>query len=402
VRTIDEHRAAALALCAPGPVVAVPLAEARDLVLASDVRTDEPLPRWDCSAMDGFAVRARDLARASAERPVSLPLAGELPAGASASETLEPGRCVAIMTGAPLPPGADAIVPVELVERTDRAVTFSASPRAGDHVRRAGEDLEAGALVLEAGTVLGPTRLAALATAGLGVVHVHRRPRVGVLATGDELVAPGTPLRRGQIPDSNSVLLAAAVEAAGCEVVRGGSVGDRPAELQDRLAELEAAGCDVVVTSGGVSMGDFDVVKELLAGTGVEFVRVAMQPGKPQGLGRLPGGTSFFGLPGNPVSVFVSFEMFVRPALERLRGLVRPEREPVELEVGHGWRTPAGRAQVMPVVIDPDGRVRPASPRGSGSHLAASLARANGLAFVPVEVEEVAPGDRVRVMRVDR
>src|SRR5690606_34944023 len=174
-----------------------------------------------------------------------------------------------------------------------------------------------------------------------------------------ELVAPGMPLRRGQIPDSNSILLAACVEAAGCEPVRLDTVGDRAESLRSALDAAESAGVDAVVSTGGVSMGDYDVVKELLSGSGVEFVRVAMQPGKPQGIGRLARGTPFFGLPGNPVSVFVSFEMFVRPALLRLRGLSEVERPVRELEVIDGWHSPAGRAQVMPVVLADDGtRVR--------------------------------------------
>ena len=402
MRTIEEHREAALALCAPVPSAEVPLHAAHGLVLAAAVHAAEPLPRWDCSAMDGFAVRAVDLAGAGDEDAVTLPLAGALPAGAVAVEELAAGRCVAIMTGAPVPPGADAVVPVELVDRGPGAVTFRAAPSAGAHIRRAGEDLHAGDLVLGPGVVLGPTQLAALAAAGAGSVEVHRRPRVAVLATGDELVPPGTPLRRGQIPESNSFLLAAAVEAAGCEAVRLDPVGDRPEDLRRALEHVEGIGVEAVVTTGGVSMGDFDVVKELLSGTDVEFVRVAMQPGKPQGIGRLAGGTPFFGLPGNPVSVFVSFEMFVRPALQRLRGRADLDREWREHEVGEGWRTPAGRAQVMPVVLDDDDRVRRASGGGSGSHLVASLARAEALALVPADVEAVEPGDRVLVMRVDQ
>lgn len=401
MRTIEEHRAAALALCLPTPVVEVPLEAAHSLVLAEPQHAHERLPRWDCSAMDGFAVRRADLREAAPGRPVELPLVGELPAGTPSAEPLVPGRCTAIMTGAPVPPGADAVVPVELVERGSGAVTFRTVPEPGHHIRRAGEDLEPGDLVLDPVEV-GPTQLAALAALGAGTVRVHRRPRIAVLATGDELVTPGTPLRRGQIPDSNSFLLAAAVREAGCEAVRLATVGDRPEDLRATLVAAEAAQVDAVVTTGGVSMGDFDVVKELLAGTDVEFVRVAMQPGKPQGIGRLPGGTPFFGLPGNPVSVFVSFEMFVRPALQRLRGNRRVERPWTEHAVAEGWRTSAGRAQVMPVVIDDDGLVRRASSGGSGSHLVARLARAEALALVPADVDVVAPGDRLRVMRVDR
>ncbi|WP_250448307.1 molybdopterin molybdotransferase MoeA, partial [Actinotalea sp. C106] len=244
--------------------------------------------------------------------------------------------------------------------------------------------------------------------AGTGTVRVHRRPRVAVLSTGDELVPAGDALRHGQIHDSNSVLLAACVRAAGAEPVVLGPVRDDPAVLRALLVDLESGraggSVDALVTSGGVSMGAYDVVKQVLGELAdVELVKVAMQPGKPQGLGRLPGGTPVLALPGNPVSVFVSFEVLVRPVLLAVAGRDDLERPEVVAEVTDGWSTPPGRTQFMPVVLEEHAtgaRVRRAVAGGSGSHLVAGLARAEGLAVIDAAVEAVAPGDKVRVMLV--
>ncbi|NNH06017.1 molybdopterin molybdotransferase MoeA [Cellulomonas fimi] len=428
MRSLEEHRAAALQLAAPLPAVVVALADALGLVLAQDVTTDAPLPRWDNSAMDGYAVRAEDVRDASPSTPVTLRVVADLPAGSSHRPTVGPGTAARIMTGAPVPAGADAIVPVEDTDAGTVTVRVGAPKVVGQHVRRAGEDAVPGDLVVAAGTLLGPAHVAAVASVGVAEVAVHRRPRVAVVSTGDELVAPGKPLAHGQIPDSNSWLLAAAVRDAGGEALRLGPVGDDPVALRDLLHGLDGT-VDAIVTSGGVSVGAFDVVKAaLLHEPDVAFVPVAVQPGKPQGLGRLPGGTPVFTLPGNPVSSFVSFELFVRPALLRMRGLVEVERPTTTAVVVDGWRTPPARAQVMPVRFvapESDGRhvdtVPPAhgqrtdehatsAPRhprvvratagGSGSHLVARLAVAEGLAVVPAEIEQVAPGDLVTVLRI--
>jgi molybdopterin molybdotransferase len=428
--TVAAHREAVLALVAPLPAVEVDVARAAGHVLADDVVARTDLPAWDNSAMDGWAVRRDDVVGATPEAPVTLRVLADLPAGSDAEPRVTPGAAARIMTGAPLPPGADAVVPVEHTDGfTGRAedvedsegsqgsdardgrdlrglratVRIDREPAPAAHIRRAGEDVRAGDVVLRAGTLLGPARVAAAASAGAGSVRVHRRPRVVVVPTGSELVAPGTPLRRGQVADSNSLLLLAAAEAAGCDAVRVPPVPDDPERLRAVLAEQERT-ADLVVTTGGVSVGAYDVVKAALTGWGdVRFVRVAMQPGKPQGLGRLPGGTPVLCLPGNPVSAHVSFEVFVRPVLLRLRGVERLDRPTMRAEVADGWRTPPGRAQLMPVALDrgDDGvlRARRAVAGGSGSHLVAGLARSDGLALVEADVTEVRPGDVLPVFR---
>ncbi|MBC7290681.1 MAG: molybdopterin molybdotransferase MoeA [Actinotalea sp.] len=417
---VAEHRDAVLALVAPLRAVDIEVAHAAGHVLAADVVAPTDLPAWDNSAMDGWAVRRDDVLGATPDHPVTLRVLADLPAGSDAEPQVTPGTAARIMTGAPVPPGADAVVPVEhtdgfadpsehVAEHGDRSrtlrdtVRIDREPAPGAHIRRAGEDVHAGDVVLRAGTLLGPARVAAAASAGAAAVRVHRRPRVVVVPTGSELVPPGQTLRRGQVADSNSLLLLAAAEAAGCEARRTPAVPDDPARLRAVLTEQEAW-ADLVVTTGGVSVGAYDVVKAALTGWGdVRFVRVAMQPGKPQGLGRLPGGTPVLSLPGNPVSAHVSFEAFVRPALLRLRGVERLDRPTMRATVVDGWRTPAGRAQYMPVALerDDDGvlRARRAVAGGSGSHLVAGLAQSDGLALVDRDVAEVHPGDVLPVFR---
>lgn len=411
--TVEEHRAAVLAVVRPSEVVEVPLAEADGLVLAADVHALVTLPPFDNAAMDGYAVLVGDVAAASPERPVRLEVVADLPAGAGEDPVLRPGTCARIMTGAPVPASAEAVVPVEATDGGTSVVEIRAAAAPGQHVRRAGEDVVAGAGVLGARTLLGPAQVAAAAATGHGTLRAHRRPRVGVVSTGSELVPAGTALRRGLIPDSNSLLLAACVRAAGCEPVRLGAVPDDAARLRETLDALlgGARAVDAVVTSGGVSVGAFDVVKELFAGSrGVAFTTVAMQPGKPQGFGlvrRADGAdVPLFALPGNPVSAYVSFEVFVRPALQVMRGLpvARADRPRVEARAAEGWRTPARRRQYIPVRLRRDGdgwTVRPAGRRGSGSHLAATLAAAQGLGVVAAEVEQVRAGDVVPVLVTD-
>lgn len=421
-RTVAEQLAVVLGTVIALQPVRLALEAARGLVLAEDVLTVTDTPPFDNSAMDGYAVIRSDLLGASPQNPITLPVVADLAAGTAENPRLTPGQVARIMTGAPIPDGADAVVPIEDTDQGADRVTIVQAPAAAAHVRRAGEDAHAGDRVLRADSVLWPTRIAAAASAGTSTVLVHPAPRVAVISTGSELVTPGSPTRRGQIPDSNSFLLAAAVAEAGGTAVRIGAVPDDDDTLRAVLADL-ADTVDVIVLSGGVSVGAYDVVKAVLKPLGtVYFGPVKMQPGKPQGFGRWPDtdgtpGPLIFALPGNPVSAFVSFEVFVRPALRRLLGQPDLHRRTVTATVAEGWSSPPGRAQYMPVVVthhphtdgtsadgtDSDSaanrtEVRPASRGGSGSHLVAGLAQANGLAIVAEDTTHVRGGDRITVM----
>ncbi|WP_350347484.1 gephyrin-like molybdotransferase Glp [Agromyces sp. G08B096] len=407
---VEAHLAEVLAAVAPLAPVRVPLASALGRVLAAEVVAASPVPAFDNSAMDGYAVRWADVGGAGEQTPARLEVVAEVAAGSGEDPAIGPRQAVRIMTGAPVPSAADTIVPVEhtAAHRSDGAwadvggpVEVVVAAAEGAHVRRASEDLGVGDVVLRAGRVLTPYRLGAAAAAGVATVEVRPAPRVAVVATGDELVPAGAPTARGQIPDSNSVLLAGVVASAGAEVVAVSHVGDAPEAL---LAELDRLGReaapDVVICTGGVSVGAHDVVKAALTGRGVTFRSVAMQPGKPQAVGRLESGALLFGLPGNPVSVAVSFEVFVRPALQAMQGLDAVGAPRAEAEVAEGWRTPPARRQYMPVTFDADGRIRRATAGGSGSHLAGGLAHAEAFAVVGAEVDEVRAGDRLAVMLV--
>ncbi|PKQ26932.1 MAG: molybdopterin molybdenumtransferase [Actinobacteria bacterium HGW-Actinobacteria-4] len=404
MRTVEQHVAAALALVAPTDEVTVSWSTAQDLVLAADVRSLIDIPSWDNSAMDGFAVRAADVSDATTTSPVVLRVIADLPAGTSERPLIGPGQAARIMTGAPLPEGADAVVPVERTHGLADTVEITWTPALGAHIRRRAEDVSVGQPVLAAGQLLGPAQLAAAVAAGHSQLRVHRRPRVAILATGNELTPPGEPLAFGCIYDSNSVLLAAAVKGAGAEPVQVRTVGDDLADLSTALGQLRDV--DAAITSGGISMGNKDVVKELLQGDRFEFVEVALQPGRPQGLGTLKSGIPLFALPGNPVSSLVSFTLFCLPAIRKLRG-VSPAQPTTRVGViGAGWETPAGRAQAMPVVWDyePDVpelvNVRPATDGGSGSHLVTRLAVATGFAMIDADTARVKPGDRVQIMEM--
>lgn len=397
--TVEEHRARILAAVRPVDAVHVPLPAALGRILREPVTSAVDLPLFDNSAMDGFAVRFADVAGAAAGAPVELDVVADIPAGSSAEPTFGPGQAVRIMTGAPVPPAADAIVPFEdtvggLADSLGRIRVLAAPHLRGAHIRPQGEECRAGDVVLAAGAEMGGRQLAAIAAAGIAEVVVSRVPRVAVISTGDELRPPGAPLVRGQIPESNSILLEGLCRENGAEVVLRTSVSDDGEGLRTALADAAALGADAVITSGGVSAGAYEVVRNVAQ---MRFDRVAMQPGKPQGFGGSGGGPLLFGLPGNPVSVAVSFEVFVRPALRAMQGAAELERLVVRLPVAEAWRTPPGRRQYRPVLVTGDG-VRPAS--SGGSHLAASLGRAEAYAIVPAEVDHVDVGDVVDVMLV--
>ena len=396
LRTVSEHRAAVLGLVAPRPGLKVPVGEALGLVLAEDVVARVDLPGFDNSAMDGYAVRSADVAGASVDAPVTLPVEGDIPAGDTVRRTLEPGTALRIMTGAPMPAGADTVVPVEHSDGGVGTVALDLAAEVGRHVRRRGEDIRVGDVVLSAGVRLGPGQIALIAASNVASVVAVPRPRVAVLSTGDELRPPGSDLDHGQIVDSNSLMLAALVRAAGAEVVTIASLPDRAEELRSFLAEVPGAP-DLLLTTGGVSMGAYDTVKEVLIDSGdVEFVKVAMRPGMPQGCGVLSAsGTPIITLPGNPVSSFVSFHAYVLPVLRRLAGEDPDDDGSFEARAAASWRTAPGKVEWTRVSESAQG-VRPSG--GQGSHVFGALAEATALAVVPADVDEVRIGDPVRCL----
>jgi len=395
-RSVEEHRAAVAELLPPLPVERVPLGRARGRVLAEALVAGIALPPFDNSAMDGYAVRAADVAGAAEGDPRELPVTADIPAGRTDVPPLAPGTAHRIMTGAPLPAGADTVVQVEHTDGGLDRVRVLQAPAAGTSVRRAGEDVVAGQVVLPAGTVLGPPQIGVAAAVGAASLPVRRRPTVLVLSTGSELVAPGTPLQLGQIYESNGPMLAAAVEEAGgvADLLR--FVPDDVAHLHRVLDDRLAAGTvDLVITSGGISAGAYEVVKDALAGRGVEFVKVAMQPGGPQGVGRV-GGVGVVALPGNPVSSHVSFEVFVRPVLRAALGHQPPERPRVTAALAAPLTSTAGRRQYRRGVVDAvAGTV--AEVGGPPSHLLGALARADCFFVVPEETTELPAGSPVEV-----
>ncbi|MEX5717216.1 molybdopterin molybdotransferase MoeA [Geodermatophilus maliterrae] len=396
MRTVEEHQAVVAALLAPLGEEEVPLAAAHGRVLARDVPASVPLPGFDNSAMDGYAARWAEVGSAG-ERPVRLPVADDVPAGRTDVVPLAPGTVQRIMTGALLPPGTDVIVPVELTDAATDVVEIRGAPAAGTHLRHAGEDITAGAVALQAGTPLGAAQLGLAAAVGARTLPVRRRPRVLVLSTGSELVEPGEPLLPGQVYESNSLLLCAAVEDAGGTARRLHFVPDDVDQFLTTV-RAELAEADLLVTSGGVSAGAYEVVKDAFRTLGtVEFGKVAMQPGGPQGAGTVDG-VPVVTLPGNPVSSFVSFEVFVRPALRRALGHAAPDRLRAPAALTAPLRSPAGRRQFLRGRYDA-GQVSQVG--GPGSHLVAHLARANCLVVVPEDVTELPAGARVDVVLIE-
>lgn len=394
IRSIEEYFSEITELVFPDSRgESVTLRDACGRVLATDVHSTVSIPGFDNSAMDGYAVRSAECSQV----PVRLSVTDEVPAGSAYDPDLAPGGCVQIMTGAPMPTAADAVVPVEDTDRGGDVVTIAVAPRRGAHVRRAGEDLTPGVMLAQRGMVLTPGRVGLLAGAGLTRVQVRPRPRVAVAATGDELVPDGSPLNRGQIYESNSWVLAGSMRRDGAEVIRDNPVPDTASALARWLDE-RSGNADLLVLTGGASVGAYDVVRDVLVGAGGVFRHVRMQPGKPQGWA-LWNQTPVLALPGNPVSAAISYQMFIRPLLDRRLGR---EGLPWTVAVaGAHWSSPVGRRQLVPVVLrtDPTGVTvaTPTHQRGSASHLVSALADADAIARVGEEVTAVHAGDRLEV-----
>jgi molybdopterin molybdotransferase len=397
--SVEVHLAEILAAIRPLPPRELALPDALGAVLVDDVTARWPLPSFDNSAMDGYAVRADDIAKARQAEPLIMPVDGEVPAGDTGSRTLVPGTAIRIMTGAPLPADANAVVPVELTDGGAERVAIYRPVSIGASVRRAGSDAQPGDVLLEAGTRLSPVHVGLLAAAGLATVQARPRPRVTAISTGNELVEPGRPLVPGQIWESNAWMLAAAASQAGCPAQRHPIVPDSTGALLTAVREA-LPGTDLLITSGGVSMGgEHDVVKAALTSLGtVTFRKVALQPGMPQGFGTVgPDDTPIFTLPGNPVSAYVSFFLFVRPALDALQGFSGERARPVQAALAQPVHSPAGRRSFLRAILDvAAGEVTPVS--GQSSHQLASLARANALVIVPEQVTELPAGAKVDVL----
>lgn len=429
VWSVSEHLDDILGTVRPLEPIELQLLDAQGCVLVEDVTVPVSLPPFDNSSMDGYAVRVADITGASEEFPAVLTVIGDVAAGQGEQPEVGAGQAARIMTGAPLPPGAEAVVPVEWTDgglgegpvsgmRAHSAAPDGASgevrvhrpAEARAHVRARGSDVRAGDRALTAGTVLGAPQIALLAAIGRGTVTVRPRPRVVVMSTGSELIQPGEELAKGQIYDSNSFALTAAARDAGAIAYRVGAVADDAETLRSTI-EDQLIRADLIVTTGGVSVGAYDVVKEALSsvgygedgaetGSGIEFRKLAMQPGKPQGFGSIgPDHTPLLALPGNPVSSYVSFEIFVRPAVRALMGLPDVHRPTAhaELTADKALTSPEGKRQFLRGWYDADaGSVRPVG--GAGSHLVAALAHANALIVVPEDTTSVEPGADVEVV----
>ena len=392
--SVEDARRRILDACPQLPPGDMALDDALSRVLAERVVAGEDVPPFANTAMDGYAVRAVDTAGA----PVQLEVVGTLAAGSAPDVEVGPGQAVRIMTGAPIPTGADAVVMVERTSTADgTSVTIEVAATSGDHIRRAGDDISSGQAVFEPGDELTPGHLGVLASLGFEQVRVVPPARVGVLSTGDELTTGPTPLRPGQIRDSNRPTLLAMLREAGCVPVDLGSVADDEPAIRKAI-EQGLAGCDALVTSGGVSVGDFDYVKAVLKDLGqMNWWQVAVKPAKPLAFG-VVSGRPVFGLPGNPVSSMVSFELFARPALRQMMGhrqLLRPEVVAVTDEPMR--RRPDGKVHLVRVVAThgDDGRHHVRSSGGQGSHLLRAMSLANALAVLP-DGDGVQAGETVR------
>ncbi|MFC7404811.1 gephyrin-like molybdotransferase Glp [Georgenia alba] len=403
MKSVQEHLAACLAAVGPLPPLDVLLPDTVGCVLAQDVVADSDLPTADLAALDGYAVHAAEVAAATHREPVTLRVLDEVRAGSVDPIRMVAGTAVRIASGAAMPGGADAVVPVEQTDFGHAEVAVRAAVEPGENVRRRAEDLRAGEIVLPAGERVGARQIALLAAAGRGRVSVHPRPRVVIVSIGDELVEPGKAAAPGQVYDANGHALATAVQDAGGATFRVAAVPDGRRELSETL-EDQLVRADLILTTGGLSYGANDTVKEVLAPLGtVRFDAVAMWPGRQLGVGHIGEGTPIFALPGDPVAVQVAYEAFVRPALLSMAGYSDLYRDSVKAEVVTGWQSPHGRREFVRVRLTGSPREGyRAEPVGAADKLLLTgLARANALAVVPEDMDAVEPGERLHCLLLD-
>lgn len=400
--SVEEALARVLAAFEPLPPERKPILETLGQVLAEDISAEMDIPPLANSAMDGYAVRCDDLEGASPDHPRRLRVVADLAAGYVLDEPIRPGTAVRIMTGAPVPPGAEAVIPFEEVAREgDAILVFKRYPH-NKNIRTAGEDVRAGQQVLARGTVLRPQEIGMLAALGRQDVLVHRRPRVALLSTGDEVIAVDAPWQPGKIRDANSYSNAAQVLRYGGVPLRLGIARDDVADLTAKIRAGLEQDADLFLTSGGVSVGDFDVVKEVLAAEGeMAFWRVRMKPGKPLAFGHIQG-VPLLGLPGNPVSAMVAFEIFARPAILKMLGKTQLEKPTVEATLLDEIKRKDDRRHYLRVSLEEKDGVYQARLTGDqGSGILLSMVRAQGLAIIPEDVDHLPAGAHVQVMMLD-
>lgn len=386
--TQQEHLARILDLVAPLPVEEVPLTEALGRTLAANVTASMDLPPWNAAAMDGYAVALEDF------EPGTVSVTKVIPAGHTIPERLSPGEVAAIMTGAPVPEGADTIVPLEVFHDPTQDmpddITFTEVPKPDQHIRHRAEDVHAGSIVAVAGTVLAPQHIGAIAAAGTSTVYTARRPKVAIISTGDELISPGTPPHFGQIPDSNGPLVAATLTRLGAEPTHQVRIRDSAASLEYTIAQLEHE-VDAIILTGGASVGAHDISKYVLStwqhedpAQAITFTTVNIRPGKPQGFGLSPAGTPVWSLPGNPVAVLVSLRVFVAPGIAKMQRQA-PHPQTLQVHATEALSTPKRFTYYKLATLESD----QATPLPSNSHLAVKMAHATGLIQVPAEVDSV-------------
>lgn len=404
MKSVADHLAECLAVAQPLPPFAVALGDAVGCVLAEDVRSLVDVPQADLAARDGYAVRVADVDGASRDNPVTLPMLEEVRADTVDPTAMVERTTVRISSGAVLPAGTDAVIPIEATDQGRAEVRFFAGTREGENIRRQSEDFAAGEVLLRAGVRIGSRQVAVLAFAGHSTVMVHPAPRVVVMAIGDELQEPGMPATRGKIYDANSHALSSAIRDAGAEVFRVGGVSDDKRELRE-LLEDQLVRADIIITTGGLSYGGGDTLKEVLSPLGtVRFDNVAMAPGRQLGVGRLEGETTVFCLPGSPVAAMTAFEVFIRPALRHMAGYSSINRRSIRAVVEKGWESPEGLREFVRarVVGNPHEGYRVEPLGDPGRPLLTALATANCLAIVPEEQRAVQVGDTLECVVWER